>query len=176
MFLVARTRVAQPESVIATLRADIRALDRNLPIASVRTAEQLLGETLSARRFSLVLVSFFGISALALAVVGLYGALAFAVAQRAREIGIRIAIGASNRDVVRLMVWQGMWPVVLGLALGLTGAAGATRVLASTLFEIRPADPATLGGAAVVLMIAALAAVVIPARRAARVDPVTALQ
>lgn len=107
---------------------------------------------------------------------GVYGVLSFAVSQRTKEIGIRMALGAGRGDVLRLMVWQGMLPVLVGLAVGVCAAMGATTVLASTLFEIRPSDPATLVGVAVCMLGAAVAAVLIPARRAAGIDPLTALR
>jgi ABC-type antimicrobial peptide transport system permease subunit len=176
MFLAVRARSGKPGTLIPSVRAELRALDRNLPIAAMRTGEELLGATLSPRRFSLVLLSIFAATALALSVVGVYGVLSFAVSQRTKEIGIRIALGAARRDVLRLISWQGMVPVLLGLVLGLGAAIGATRVLTNTLFEIRPSDPGTLLGVALILLGAAVAAVWIPARRASRIDPLIALQ
>ena len=122
----------------------MRSIDRNLPIASIRTGRDLIDETLSSRRLSLVLLSVFAAVALVLSVIGVYGVLSFTVSQQAREIGIRMALGAAARDVLGLMLWKGLWPVVVGLTLGLGAALGATRVLTTMLFEVRPSDPVTL--------------------------------
>ena len=176
MFLVVRAATARPEQLIGPLRAQIRDLDPSLPIASVQTADELLNRTLSSRRFSMLLLSIFGASALLLAIVGIYGVLSYAVSQRTTEIGIRMALGAARPRVLRLMIWHGLWPVALGLVLGLAAAAGATRVLANALFEIPLQDPITYAGVATLLSMTALVAAYLPARRASLVDPRTALQ
>jgi len=175
MFLVVRVHTGESERLAAAVRAEVRALDRNLAMAAPRTARQILDDTLSSRRFSLVLLSIFGATALILSMVGVYGVVSLTVSQRTREIGIRKALGAARRDVIGLLVWHGMWPVAVGLIAGLGAAFAATRLLASMLFEIRPSDPVTLTGVVVLLAAAAFAAVLIPARRAARIDPLIAL-
>jgi putative ABC transport system permease protein len=176
MFLVARATGAYPERLSASARAEIRAIDANLAIANVQTADELLSRTLSARRFSMLLLSIFGAAALVLAIVGIYGVLAYAVEQRTTEIGIRMALGAGRSRVLGLMIWHGVWPVLVGLAIGIAAAAGATRVLATTLFEIRPHDPVTFAAVVSLLLATALTAAYLPARRAALVDPRIALQ
>ena len=176
MFLVVRARSDRPERLAASVRAAVRSLDRDLPIASVRTGTQLIDETLSSRRLSLVLLSVFAAIALVLSVIGVYGVLSFTVSQQTREIGIRMALGAAARDVLGLMLWKGLWPVVVGLALGIGAALGTTRVLAQMLFEVRPSDPLTLLGVVALLLVAAFLAVLVPARRAARVDPLIAVR
>ena len=118
MFLAVRARSGDPARLAGAVRAEVRALDRNLPISSVRTSQDLLDDTLSRRRFSLVLLTIFASTALALSIVGVYGVLSFAIAQRTREIGIRMALGAASRDVLRLTLLQGMRPVLAGLAIG----------------------------------------------------------
>jgi putative ABC transport system permease protein len=176
MFLVVRAQTGEPEGLAAAVRAEVRALDRNLAMAATRTARQILDDTLSSRRFSLVLLSIFGATALVLSIVGVYGVVSLTVSQRTREIGIRKALGAARRDVFGLLVWHGMWPVAAGLVVGVSAAFAATRLLANMLFEVRPSDPVTLGGVVVLLLAAAFLAVLIPARRAARIDPLIALQ
>jgi ABC-type antimicrobial peptide transport system permease subunit len=176
MFLAVRARSGDPGRLAGAVRAEIRAFDRNLPISSVRTARDLLDETLSRRRFSLVLLSIFASTALALSIVGVYGVLSFAIAQRTREIGIRMALGAASRDVLRLTLVQGLRPVLAGLLIGIAGALAAARVLTGMLYEIRPTDPPTLAGVVVVLLGAALAATLVPAMRAAQVDPMVTLR
>jgi putative ABC transport system permease protein len=176
MFLAVRARSGDPARLVGAVRAEVRALDRNLPISSIRTSGDLLGDTLSRRRFILVLLTIFAASALALSIIGVYGVLSFAVAQRTREIGIRMALGAASRDVLRLTLGQGMRPVLGGLLIGIVAALAATRVLTGMLYEIGPTDPPTLAGVVVLLLGAALAATLIPARRAARVDPMVTLR
>ena len=176
MFLVVRSRGDRPEQLAGSVRAAVRAVDRNLPIAAIRTGREILGETLSSRRLSLVLLSIFAAIALALSAIGVYGVLSFTVSQQSREIGIRMALGAAARDVLGLMLWKGLWPVAAGLLIGLGAALGATRVLAAMLFEVRPSDPLTLAGVVALLVTAAFAAVMVPARRATRVDPLTAVR
>jgi putative ABC transport system permease protein len=175
MFLVVRTR--QDEALIASrLRTELRALDSELPIATIRTAEDVLDDTLLARRFSLILLSLFACAALGLATLGVFGVVAFGVAQQTREIGIRIALGATTSSVLRQTLWRGMFPVIVGMLLGLAAARALTGMMTSMLFEVRPADPITIAGVAVTLIGAALAAAWIPARRASKVDPMVALR
>jgi predicted permease len=176
MFLVARATGRYPDRLIASVRAEIRAVDPHLPIANVQTADELLNRTLSARRFSMLLLTIFGAAALILAIVGIYGVLAYAVEQRTAEIGIRMALGAGRSRVLGLMIWQGLWPVLVGLAIGSAAAAGATRVLANTLFQVRLHDPVTFGAVVSLLLATAGAAAYLPARRAALINPRTALQ
>jgi predicted permease len=176
MFLVARARPDRPERLAGAVRTVVRSMDRDLPIASIRTGEQLIGETLSSRRFSLVLLSVFAGVALVLSVVGIFGVLSFTVSQQTKEIGIRMALGAAARDVLGLMLWKGLWPVVVGLTLGIGAALAATRALATMLFEVRTSDPLTLLAVAVLLITAAFVAVLVPARRAARLDPLIAVR
>ncbi len=176
MFLVVQSRSNDPASLAASVRAELRALDPDLPLAAMRTAEHLLDDALSSRRFSLLLLSIFAASALLLSIVGVYAVVAFSVSLRMKEIGIRVALGAARSNVMWLIVRQGMLPVSIGLAAGLVGALATTRVLSNMLFEIRPSDPLTLMGVSIVLLLSAVAAVVIPARRAARVDPISVLQ
>ena len=147
MFLVVRSRTDRPERLAASVRAAVRSIDRDLPIASIRTGGDLIGETLSSQRLSLVLLSVFAAVALILSAIGVYGVLSFTVSQQTKEIGIRMALGAARRDVLGLMLWKGLWPVVVGVTLGIGAALGTTRVLAKMLFDVRPSDPLTLLGA-----------------------------
>jgi len=158
------------------VRAAVRAIDRDVPIAAIRTGREILGETLSSRRLNLILLSLFAGIALALSAIGVYGVLSFTVSQQSREIGIRMALGAAARDVLGLMLWKGLWPVAAGVLMGLGAALAATRVLAAMLFEVRPWDPLTLAAVVALLVTAAIAAVLVPARRATRVDPLTAVR
>jgi predicted permease len=176
MFLAVRTRLEDPAALASTVRAELRGLDPNLPIAQIQTWTDLLDKTLSYRRFSLTLLTIFGVVAVALALIGTYGMLSFDVSQRTREIGIRMASGAAPVEVVCDAVSSGMRPVVFGLAAGIAGATGLSRFLEGLLFEVRPYDPATLVAVGVLLLAAASAASLVPARRAARVDPITALR
>jgi putative ABC transport system permease protein len=176
MFLAVRTRYDDPLTLASAVRAEVKDLDRNLPMTPVRTLTALLDETLSTRRFSLILLTLFATTALVLAIVGSYGMVAFSVSQRAKEIGIRMALGAAAGEVVRSTVRGGMLPVAIGLTAGLAGALAATRVLSNQLFEIRPNDPPTMAGVAGLLLCAALVACLLPSLRAARVDPMIALR
>jgi len=176
MFLVVRTKDDRPQRVATAVGATVRSVDRDVPIASLLTANQLLNETMSSRTLNLVLLSVFAALALMLSVVGVYGVLAFTVSRQTVEIGIRMALGAARRDVLLLMVRKGLAPVVIGVACGLAVAFASTRVLRTLLFDVGPSDPATLVGAVVILLAASVVAVLGPARRAANVDPLAALK
>ena len=136
MFLAVRARAGDPAQLAATVRAEVRALDPNLPIGGVRTWAEFLGETLAARRFNLVLLTMFAGTALLLSIVGVYGVLSYLVAQRTKEIGIRMALGAASRDVIAQIVRQGLRPVAVGLLAGIPIALVATRALQTMLFEV----------------------------------------
>jgi putative ABC transport system permease protein len=176
MFLVVRTNIDRPERAAGSLRAAVRSVNRDVPIASIRTGNELIGETLSGRRLNLVLLSVFAALALVVSVVGVYGVLSFTVSRQTTEIGIRMALGAARRDVLVLMIRKGLAPVVLGVACGLAIAFASTGVLRTLLFGVGPSDPATLVTVVFVLVAASLAAVFGPARRAANVDPLVALK
>jgi putative ABC transport system permease protein len=162
-------------SLPAALREQVRAIDPNLPPGTVRPMEKYLAISVAPRRFSAVLLGCFALVALALAATGLYGVLAYSVACRTREIGIRVALGANPRDVLRLVVAQGMVLTLVGLAIGLAGALMLTRFLSGLLFGVGATDLLTYTGVSALLAAVALLACYLPARRAARVDPVTAL-
>jgi putative ABC transport system permease protein len=176
MFLVVRTNTDRPERAAPSLRAAVRSVDRDVPIASIRAVNQLIGDTTSARRLNLVLLSVFAALALILSVVGVYGVLSFTVSRQTTEIGIRMALGAARRDVLVLMMRKGLVPVLLGVAVGVAIAFASTGVLRTLLFGVDPSDPATLITVVFVLLAASLVAVVGPARRAANVDPLFALK
>jgi putative ABC transport system permease protein len=145
-------------------------------MASVATMEQFLADSLSRARFTMLLLGIFAGVALLLAAVGIYGLIAYSVTQRTQELGIRIALGAQRRDVLRLVLRHGTRLTLLGLALGIAAALGITRLLASLLFGISATDPLTFAGVAALLAFVALLACFIPARRATRVDPIVALR
>jgi ABC-type antimicrobial peptide transport system permease subunit len=159
------------------VRRAVRELAPDSPVYEVRTLEERTRDAMSFSRFSALLLALFGGVALALATVGVYGVISFAVAQRTREIGVRVALGATRGDVVRMVVGrQGLSLAAAGAALGLAGALAATRVLQSLLYGVTPSDPATFVAIVAVLGAAVLAASWIPARRAAGVDPTVALR
>ena len=166
---------AAPASVEADLRRVVAALDPRLPLFDVQVMRARIDDSLRARRATMALAVGFGILALVLSAVGLYGVLAYLVAQRTREIGIRMALGGSSRAIAGLVLRESLTVVVAGLALGLAAAAWLGRVLATEVFEVRPLDPTSVAAAIVLLMAAALAATAAPARRALRVDPAVAL-
>jgi putative ABC transport system permease protein len=138
--------------------------------------EQLIWEDVGSRRFVLLLIAVFAALALILTLIGIHGVISYSVAQRTQEIGIRRAVGAQDRDVLKLVLQQGLLCTAVGIGLGLAGAWGLTRVLASYLYEVRPLDPATFCGVSGLLAVAALAASYFPARRAAGIDPAAALR
>ncbi len=153
----------------------MRALDPDVP-PRFRTIEQVVATSVANRRFSLLLLSVFAGAALLLAVIGIYGVMSYVVTQRTQEMGVRLALGATPGAIARLVLGQGARLVVIGLALGIVGAVVLTRLMTSLLFEITPTDPVTYGGVALVLAVTAVAACQIPAWRATRVDPLTALR
>jgi putative ABC transport system permease protein len=167
---------SDPHSLISAVTKEVAALDRDLPVFSVKTMDEYLASSVAAPRFNTTLLSIFAAVALALTIVGLYGVMSYSVAQRTNEIGIRMALGAQTRDVLRLIVRQGFNLVLLGLAIGLAGAFALTRLIATLLFGVTAKDPLTFAAVAVLLAFVALLACYIPARRAARVDPMEALR
>ena len=170
-----RTQVEQA-SFEATLRRSVTAIDANLPVFEVRTMEERLFESVAKPRFRTVLLGVFAALALLMAVVGLYAVMAVSVAQRTHELGIRIALGAQRRDVIGLVLRQGVKLVSLGIVIGLAGAWALTRVLATLLYEVKPTDPLTFVTVPVLLIAVAILACWLPARQAASVDPLTALR
>ncbi|HXJ58402.1 MAG TPA: ABC transporter permease [Verrucomicrobiae bacterium] len=173
--LVLRTQ-RDPGDVTRAVRAALDALDKDLTLENVRTMSQLVAANVAQRRLSAHLLSAFAAGALLLCALGLYGVLAFTVAQRTREIGIRVTLGARRSDVLKLVVGEGMRLVLLGTALGLIGAFALSRVLQRLLYEIKPTDPFTYLAVTIVLASVAFLACWLPARRAARVDPIEALR
>jgi predicted permease len=170
-------RVAgDPAAVAAPLRAALAELDPDIPLTEVQTMEEALGVWAAERRLTMLVVAAFALLALALGAVGVYGVMAHLVTQRTREIGIRIALGAVPREILRLVVSQGVRLALLGIAAGLLGAFGASRLLTRLLFQVAPTDMPTFVATALALALVAVAASLIPAVRAVRTDPVDALR
>ncbi len=175
MNLVVRSAV-DPASLTSAIRAAVAAIDKDQPIFAISTMQQLVDDSISTRRLTLVLLGLFSALALILAAIGIYGVMSYGVALRTQEIGIRMALGAQHRDVLRLVLGQGARIALLGVAIGLVGAAELTRFLSKLLFSVSAGDPLTFACVAALLVIVALAACYIPARRAMRVDPIIALR
>jgi putative ABC transport system permease protein len=175
LYLVAQTSVP-PASALSAIRERIRGIDADLALSSVASMQDRLGDSLWRQRFSALVVGAFSFAALAIAVLGVFGMTSYVVACRTFEIGVRIAVGATPSNVLRMILGQSISVALLGIALGLLGCAAITRVLATFLFGIRPDDPLTFGGVALLLLAAAAAASYLPSRRAATVDPIVALK
>jgi putative ABC transport system permease protein len=165
-----------PQSLIQDVRREVISMDKALPLTSVRTMEERMGDSVAGRRFNTLLISLFAAVALILAVVGLYGVISYSVAECTRDIGVRMALGAQTRDVLRLVIGQGMTLTLAGVGIGLLASFGLTRLMKDMLFEVGPTDPLTFVAIAVLLTAAALMACYIPARRATKVDPMVALR
>jgi putative ABC transport system permease protein len=175
MAIYLRTGVA-PLALTQALREQVRAVDRDLPVFGERTMTQVAAESVSRRKFAMQLVGLFGVLALLLAGVGIYGVIAYSVTQRTREIGIRVALGASKSEILRWVLKQGMILTTAGVIVGLLGALALTKLLRSLLFGVGPTDFVTYGVLAALLMLVALIACYVPARRATKVDPLVALR
>lgn len=176
MSLILKTDVADPLSVTAAVRTEVRKLDQDLPIAQVSTLDQRLTTASAQPRFRTTLISLFAAVALVLAFVGIYGVISYSVAQRTHEIGIRMALGAQRHDVLKLVIRQGALLAIAGAALGLAGAFALTRLMAGLLFGVTPTDAVTFTYVPLSLILVALLACYIPARRATKVDPLVALR
>jgi putative ABC transport system permease protein len=175
MNLAARVR-GDPEAIAPQLRAALRSIDPDVPLSAVQSVASILSDSVASQRLrTQLLVGFAGV-ALILAVVGLYGMLAYSVTQRSREMGIRIALGARPGAVFRLVVRQGMVLVIVGVVLGVVGALAAVRLLQAQLFDVAPTDPAVFALVAATLTLAGLAACIVPARRATKADPILAMR
>jgi ABC-type antimicrobial peptide transport system permease subunit len=174
--ILARARSGNPAALIPAMREAVWALGHDIVIDEVATMDERLAAAVRTERDSATLFGLLASIGLLVAVAGVYGVVAYSVSQRIREIGIRIALGATERQVIGDIVQESAWPVAIGIGMGLAGAAVATRAIVSVLFEIQPNDLPTYVVTALALSLTSLMAAWIPARRAARVDPVTALR
>jgi len=168
--------VGDPNVLLASAREQVKAVDTDQPIYNIRSMNEIRAESVAPERLNLTLLSIFAGIALVLAIVGIYGVMSYSVTQRTHEIGIRMAIGAQPRDVFSMVMRQGMILALIGVAFGLVGAFGLTRLMATMLFDIKPTDPATFAFIAILLTGVALLACYIPGRRATKVDPVVSLR
>lgn len=168
--------VGDPALLLPAMRSALRDADPNQPISSIGTMESAISATVAEPLFQARLIGAFSVVALVLAAIGIYGVVAYSVAERTHEIGIRVALGAARADVVGMVLHRLLLVLIPGVALGVIGALATTRVLESLLFEIRPNDPTTFIGVAVLLAAVAIVAGAAPARRASRVDPLVALR
>jgi putative ABC transport system permease protein len=173
--LVVRTS-GDPSALASAVRGEVKAADKNQPVFNVRTMREVIATSVNMNRFSMLLLSLFAAVALLLAGVGLYGVMSYAVAQRTNEIGIRMALGARGLDIFRLVVGQSMLLTLVGMGLGLAGAAALSRVLSGLLYGVSATDPLVFAGVALLLALVAFAACYVPARRAMKVDPMVALR
>ena len=169
-------RTSTPASVVEGIRAEIRRVAPDLPIASTLTMDEAVAASVATPRFRMWLLVLFATTATLIAACGLYGLMAYAVAQRRREIGVRMALGAARRDVLRLVLTRALRIVVFGLIVGLAGAVGVTRVLQTFLFGVTPTDPLVFTAVTLLLLAVGLMAAWLPARRATRIDPWAALR
>ena len=175
MNLVVRT-TSDPASMAPAIRGQVLSVDKDQPVSDIMTMEQRLAKSVASSRFVMLLLGSFSVLALGLAAVGIYGVMAYLVTQRTQEIGVRMALGAQKRDVLKLVVRKGMALAIIGAAIGLVASLALTRLMRSLLFEVTPTDWLTFVTASTVLLIAALLASYIPAHRATKVDPLTALR
>jgi putative ABC transport system permease protein len=176
MSLVIRTQASDPASIAATLRGVVQQVDKDQPLSNIQTMNQLLADSVARQRFNMLLLGIFSAVALMLAAVGIFGVMNYSVSQRTHEIGIRMALGAQGRDVLRMVVGQGMILTLIGVAVGLLAAFALTRVMSNLLFGVSATDPLTFAGVSLLLAAIALVACYIPARRATKVDPMIALR
>jgi predicted permease len=167
---------APRETLVPMLRAALSTLDRELPLATVQTLEEIVTASTASRRFTVVLLSAFAAIALALALVGIFGVTSYSVSRQTAEIGVRLALGASHERVLRFILFQGMKPVLVGIAVGVAAALLLSRLIASLLFEVPPRDPITYIAVTTLLAVTALIACIVPARQAMRVDVISALR
>ena len=165
-----------PATALGMARAEVQALDRLLPITGVFTFREILSQSLWAPRMGASLLAVFGVLSLVLAVIGIYGVMSYSVSQRTRELGLRMALGADETRVLKLVVKQGVTLAVVGIAVGLGLSFALTRLVSNLLFDVKAHDPLIFAGVPLLLALAALVAIVQPALRAARVDPTTALR
>lgn len=173
--LVVRT-TDDPANLASEVQAAIHSIDRNVPISEVQTMDQVVTKATGESRFYLTLLGAFACVALILAAVGIYGVMSYSVSRRIHEMGIRMALGAQREDVLKLVVWHGVMLAIAGIAVGMAGALALTRLMSGLLYGTKPADPATFATAVVVLGLVAIVSSYVPARRAAKVDPMTALR
>lgn len=174
-FLVVRTAIP-PMSVVPALRDAVRSIDRQQPINQVKTMDERIAQTYGTLRFPMMLLWIFSALALVLSAVGIFGVMSYTVTRRTREMAIRMALGASRRQVVHLILSEGLWVTLIGIVLGLLAALGFTRLMAGYLYDVSATDPLTLAVASLLLLSVALLASYIPARRAAKVDPIATLR
>jgi len=175
LYVAVRTK-GDPAALATAVRREVAAVDPEQPLANVRTMEERLAESVAQRRFNMTLLGVFACVALLLAGVGVYGVMAYAVARRTHEIGVRVALGAQRGDVVRLVLGQGMWLALAGVGVGVACAYAATGLMSGLLYGVSPTDPLTFVGVAALLAAVGLLACLVPARRATKVDPMTALR
>ena len=175
MTVVVRT-AGDPRALQRAVRGVVQSLDRNAPVYTVRTVEEILDRSVATPRFNMLLIGLFAVVALILTMVGLYGVMSCAVSENTQQIGIRMALGAQRRDVLRVILGQGMRLTIVGVVIGLGAALGLTRLMSSLLFGIGSTDPWTFTSVAVLLLCVAASACYLPARRAMNVDPMIALR
>jgi predicted permease len=174
--MLAIRTTGDPLRYTRAVREQVLAVDRDQPVADVRTMDDLVEEQVGERRLLMIVLELFAGMAVLLALIGIYGVIAYSVAQRTQEVGIRRALGAQQSDILWMVVGQGLALTLAGIALGLGGAFATTRVLQTFLFQVSPTDTATFAGIALFFLVVALVASYIPARRAARIDPMAALR
>jgi ABC-type antimicrobial peptide transport system permease subunit len=172
---VVRTR-DDPHSALAAITEQLRLASGGFPVAHVRTMEEVMGRTTARENFNMLLLTIFGVVALVLAAIGIYGLMAYTVTQRNQEMGIRMALGADRSAIRGLVIWSGMKLAIVGIALGTIAAFGLTRLMSSFLFGVRPWDPVAFLSAPLILSVVTLLAVWLPGMRACKIDPVQALR
>jgi putative ABC transport system permease protein len=175
MSLVIRTN-GEPTAITAAARNEIRSIDKGIPVFNVKTMNDVLMTSVAPQRTSMLLLSAFAAVALLLAMIGIYGVTAYYVTQRTQEIGIRMALGAQMSDVLKLVLRSGMALALIGIGVGMTGAFALTRLMATLLFAVKPTDVVTFAVVSLSLLLTALIACYLPARRATKVDPLVALR